>query len=394
MGVEVRSLIVPLVLAVSGAGPSRAAPEFADDFELGGLTPTTNPMGRWTQITSLQGGNMLSASRQSARRGNFGLLCVDGQLQSGAGNEGQLSRTLTARTGDRYVRAWFRLRASNNQGNVDVLAIESDAANNQNITFLRLTNPGAVLHHSVYSAPGYGNFPTSISFGLGSWYLIEAAVTGVGTPTGTSRFWVDGTLVSTRTDLDWTGLQLLDVSTAVVFSADRRFTGTMDWDDFRVSATPMASRLSLSGPASASTGECVPFTVTSVSSIGAETPADENLDLGFMQSGLTASLHSDAACQQPLGAIEIPADTSAATLYLRSTSPGTLDLTATHSDLLSSAPLSITFTGPALDGGSDADGGLGPLHLKVGCSTGGEATTLWAFLALAGLLRRRSARTR
>ncbi len=124
-------------------------------------------------------------------------------------------------------------------------------------------------------------------------------------------------------------------------------------------------------------GDCVPFTVTTVSSIGAAAPADENLDLGFMQSGPAATVHSDAACSQPLGVTEIPVNQSTATLYVRSTGVGMLQLTATHSDLLISAPLIITLGPPVQDGGSDAgaageDAGLDAGGGEAGPDAGGE----------------------
>ena len=65
------------------------------------------------------------------------------------------------------------------------------------------------------------------------WHLMEVAVTGIGTATGETRWYVDGALSVQRTGLKWTNtnFKVTNWLLGAIYSKNDTFTGTIDFDD-------------------------------------------------------------------------------------------------------------------------------------------------------------------
>ncbi|MGQ0505994.1 MAG: hypothetical protein ACT4TC_11830, partial [Myxococcaceae bacterium] len=254
------------IFALSGTAPLAAPPSpynavaalfFADDFETGTVLGTETPQGAWDFRGTESAMSSLLATPAAAHRGSYGLRLVDGYSAAGTGFGTAVEQFVEGP--DLYARYWVRMVSNNGLGNLIISATSDSMSHIHSIylfpPFTDLEVAGFSSASSVFSSDGV--FP---GIGTGPWHLVETAVTGAGTASGRRRLWIDGSLVATSAVLELSGMIPEQVSLGEIWSDDHRFTGTVDFDDYRAGSTPHASRFSLVAPAQSAVGACTAIT--------------------------------------------------------------------------------------------------------------------------------------
>ncbi|MFY0575322.1 hypothetical protein ACN28S_14005 [Cystobacter fuscus] len=172
------------------------------------------------------------------------------------------------------------------------------------------------------------------------------------------------------------------------------FTGSIDFDDLRVSAVPMASRLQLQRPADASTSSgCIAVDVSLRSSAsGALAPAPYETEVSLATTAGEGRYHADGTCKSPVERVRLPTGTFERRVYFRpGASPGRVTLAASHPDFLP-ATLQVEADGTPM---GDADGGAagGPWTMGLGCTSAPGALVSLPVLLWPWFRRSRQERT-
>ncbi|NOK33743.1 hypothetical protein HMI49_11090 [Corallococcus exercitus] len=362
--------------------PAQASEGFADDFETGTLLPEDTPPGRWDD-SGVVGANTLTNGAAGAHRGRFGLTVVDRATASGS--QASIHANVTPLTSEVHVRTWLRMRAVGAVGSAVIM--QGLPA----LVELRLLAPGPGWELSLRN----GASRTYVSLHGAKveaerWSLVELRVRGLGTASAEARLWVDG--VEQGSGL--TGLDLRDdanvVDTVMVgepWSDTGTFTGSLDFDDVRVSNAPMASRLELRRPVTEGAKDCLAVDLSlRASSTGAPAPAPYDADVALAVQSDAGRFHADADCDSPVTRVVLPTGASERRVYFRPQgTAGTVTWEASHADFL---PASLTVDVEALP---SEDNGGGPWTTDLGCTSAPGAVL--ALPALLGVwLRRRRAR--
>ncbi|MBN8465353.1 hypothetical protein JYJ95_02440 [Corallococcus exiguus] len=361
--------------------PAQAADGFADDFETGTLFPGDTPPGKWKD-SAVVGSNTLGPGTAGAHRGGYGLTVVDRTTASGSQASVNVERI--ALTSEVHMRTWLRMRSVGATGSV-VLMQGLPA-----LVELRLLAPGPVWELALRNGSGR----TYVSFHgakmeVERWSLVELRVRGLGTASGDARLWVDG--IEQGTGL--TGLDLRDdanrVDMVVVgepWSDTGTFTGSLDFDDVRVSGAPLASRLELRRLEGAGAKDCLAVELSlRASSTGASASAPYDTDVTLAVVGGTGGFHTDADCDAPVTRVLMPAGTSERRVYFRPEGEaGTVTWEASHTDFLSGA---LTVDVEALPS-EDSEGG--PWTTDLGCTSAPGAVLALPVLLGVWLRRKRA----
>lgn len=361
--------------ALGAARVARAQAYVTEDAEGGSFLKTDVPSGQWSSVEQ-PGTSTVGFSTAAPHRGQRMLEVTDVTSQPGAGNGPALYATLSgAPTGSYFLRTWLRVASTNHQGSIVVTQVVGNVANNAFCDLL-LSFPGAVLSaQGVNAGNTWSIDATNASLGVGSWHLLECGLSGVGTAAGARTVWLDGVQVAQRTGIDWAGTFLTEVAAGIPWSDVRTFTGTVQLDDLRTSATPPASRVVVSSAAGdLRVGDCHPLQASLQSSSGgtASAPYDLPVDLTWSLAGTgtpTGQLFADAACTVPTSTVTVPAGSSEVSFGISSGTPEAGSLTAQQVDLLSGAALALSFSDTGAPGASRA--GSGGAGAGAGSGTGG-----------------------
>ncbi|MGQ0507031.1 MAG: PKD domain-containing protein, partial [Myxococcaceae bacterium] len=383
----------PMFTITNGTGLTNPAPQqqavltagfIEDDFESTGLLTTDNPAGEWSQFGTIQSGNSVTSSAAAAHRGARGLRMIDTNGGSGALVEGEMNFLAGGVTGNVYARHWFRITSSNNLG-VFLFSGLSYPGPTPNVLSMRIVNPGGALSVETQSQTGgtvQNSTPASLS--LGTWYLVEYAMLGMGTASGTARVWLNGVPVANITGLNWNGWAVDRVKTGQFFSSDRRYVGDLDYDDWRTSPNPLASTVAVAtaGAGPYTQADCVPLTVSlRDSGSAALAPAPYAVSVGLSSSVGTDVFHSDSGCSAAVTSVTVPTGSNSATVYLKPGTTGSRTLSVQYTDFLpGSTPLSISsgasrlaFTTPVRSFTAGACGGAAQVITVELQDTGGTA---------------------
>jgi hypothetical protein len=360
-----------LLLPVPGA----AADWFSDDFETGTLRSWDSPPGRWDE-TPVSSSNTLVSDAAAAHRGLFGLLVTDRSSTTAFQASADVARP--SLTSSFFFRTWLRLRSVSTSG--DVVLVQALPA----LVELRIARQEPVWELAVRNGSGQQyvsrRTPTTEPLREDRWYLVEFGARGLGSPAGQAWLWLDGVEVGALSGLDWQdkAYQLEQLRVGEPWTDTGSFVGSIDMDDVRVSASPMASRLELRLPEEAKSG-CIAVAVSlraSSEEALAPAPYEVPVTLGIPQGG--GSFHSDAGCEDAaVEAVRLPAGTSQQRVYFRpSGASGQATLRASHPDFL---PATLRVEGTGGPGEPpDGDGAASPWTMDLGCSaaTGGFAMLL------------------
>ncbi|RKH14441.1 hypothetical protein D7V97_03225 [Corallococcus sp. CA053C] len=334
--------------------PAAASDWFADDFETGTLVVEDSPAGRWDDAVPFSP-NTLASGTAGAHRGRYGFTVVD--RDSVSGSQASINVVRASLTSEFHMRSWLRMRAVGTTGNVVLMQ------GLPMLVELRLVLlPG--LRWELAARSGSGRTYVSLhgsDVAADRWYLVEFGIRGLGTTSGEARLWVDGIEQGTAlSGQDFRGAANMveQVMVGEPWSDTGTFTGSFDFDDVRVSAAPMASRLELQRPVAASgSSGCLAVEVSLRSSEnGTLAPSPYDAEVALAVNGGAGDFHEDADCDSPVARVVLPKGGSERRVYFHpKDSGGTVTLTASHGDFL---PASLSVD-PAnvLPGDGDEDGG-------------------------------------
>ncbi|WNG49846.1 hypothetical protein F0U60_41315 [Archangium minus] len=351
------------------------------------------PEGRWDS-TGASSPNTLTSGTAGAHRGQYGLTVVD--RTSNAGSQANANAVRDALTQEFFIRTWLRLRNVSTPGSMVVLqALPAKVE-------LRLLAPGPIWELAGRNGSDQATY---VSF-HGSrveeerWYLVEIHARGLGTAAGEARLWVDGVEQGALSGRDWRGTNYV-MNRLVVGEpwADKgEFIGTLDFDDVRVSTTPMASRLELRRPGDGETSSgCIAVDVSLQSSVSeAPAPAPYTMMVALAVTEGAGRFHMDAACRFPVPGALLRAGASEQRVYFRpGGTGGTATVKATHLDFLS-ATLPLEGLVPPEENKDPDEDAEGPWTTDLGCTSAPGALVALPVLVWPWLRggRRRHTRTR
>ncbi len=341
-----------MVLALCLTTVMAAIPVTAD-FESGVLFPPWDPgTGVGAPDVTLQ------VSMAAAHRGSFGARINDFNAASGEGVQSALVETFTARSGDFYIRSWVRLTGSGAGADQFELFDISASPGVNSIAGVFLSVPGYALELKGPDRTGQSSSASSEKQLMdGAWHLVELGVLDVGTTHGGRRLWLDGELIASTNQIDWSGLQMDEFRVGEPWATSGAFTGSLDFDDVRALDVPPASRVSIHLNAE---GPCVPVEVSLSNSSGHPAGAPYDLEVTLAVEG-EGRFSSDAACTSTIDSVDLALEKENAIVYFEARGPARLR--ATHPDLLS-VPLEVG--GPAGTGRDPRS-----LYQAWGCSTVG-----------------------
>ncbi|RKH66370.1 LamG domain-containing protein [Corallococcus llansteffanensis] len=354
--------------------PAAASDWFADDFETGTLVAEDSPAGRWDDAVPVSP-NTLASGTAGAHRGRYGFTVVDRAGVSGS--QASINAQRAPLSSEFHMRSWLRMRAVGTEGNV-VLMQGLPALVELRLVLL------PELRWELAARNGSGRTYVSLhgsEVEAERWYLVEFGVRGLGTTSGEARLWVDGieqgTALTGRDFRD--AANVLDqVMVGEPWSDTGTFTGSLDFDDVRVSAAPMASRLELRQPVAASgSSKCIAVDVSlRTSANGALAPAPYDAEVALASNGGAGDFHEDADCGSPVTRLVLPTGVSEHRVYFRPTGPeGAVTLAASHADFLPTSlavePSNVLPSDGDDDGGgpwtcASAPGAFGALPLLLG----------------------------
>jgi len=373
-----------LCTALWAAVANAQALPFGDDFESGTLSG-------WSALDVVPGVTF-AADPAAAHRGAYGARLVDSDADAGAATtQGQLSQTLNPLTGAVYARFWMRLSSSNDQGSFIKVSQLQGTASLSTLTELAVNYPGTELSFDSFDFSS--NVETSQHTGrrldAGEWHLFEFDIEGMGTADGGSRLWLDGDPMGQYAGVNWTGATISQFTLGECWG-DPAWAGTLDFDDPRLSATPLASTLVLT-PATLNprVNDCVPVGVglkDSVAGANAAVPYGFGATLTADGGGLFAS----STCATPVTTAAL-APGQQSQVFFQPHRAGTVWIGVSAIDFL---PASATLVvGPFADGGPASDGGATATPSIFAVSCGGAPASdcglgvVWG-AALALVLRR------
>lgn len=321
-----------------------------DDFESPGRLVTDVMPGPWTGLIERLGATIVTAPA-AAHRGSAGLRVTDPDSLGTPGAVTELSFAMAPRAGDFYARSWVRVSptiASGTLSLVQILNNQAPSALAMAEAILDLGTGGIALGGD--DRAGYQTTPASASLVSGRWTLLELAVDGAGGAAGTGcrRLWVDGQLVAERTGLDFSGTlwAAQAVELGEPWSDNRSFTGTIDFDDVRLSIRPQVSHSAVQIPLSSyPVGSCIPVTFTLQDSVSAGPwPSLEPVTLTPSATGVAGVFFSSGLCTGPTASsLAVPAGQTSGTAYFRADGYGTVVFRADGADLVAfpSAPVTV-----------------------------------------------------
>jgi hypothetical protein len=309
--------------------------ELADDFETGTVLDSEVPPGKWDTLFSYIPGNTLEASTSAAHRGTYGLLSND--TTSTASSNTFLGNTgPQVTTGNHYYRFWFQLHtASAYTGNISIATIYDPFLPHLAELYMSSTASNRTGINGKINGGSFFGAGTGMSLSVGTWYLIEIGLTGVGTASGNRKFWVNGVLQHNSPVLDWSAQQLYRIQLGNIWSANGDYQGEYYFDDVRSDSVPHASQLAVTiNPGTHNIGQCNPVTVSLLDSFSAPTAAPYAFNADLAVSGVTGSYYSNDTCSSSTSAAAFSGGASSVQAYFKASTAGTATLTASYLDFV------------------------------------------------------------
>ncbi|MDP2273157.1 MAG: hypothetical protein Q8N23_31490 [Archangium sp.] len=306
------------------------------DLESGTSLDTELPPGCFNVSIAPYPQSSMSISMAAAHRGSFGVRLIDGQSAPGNAADTALFDDTAPMFGDFHARSWVRVVATNGMGAPIIAQLTNAQGQSPSLIDLKL-RPNLDLVMGGFGADaGYSEFSADAGLSLGAWHLLEFTVTGAGTSDGGRAVWLDGRLVLEQRSVDFSGPRMSVGRLAVgePYADDRRWLGTIDFDDVRSAGVPLASRLEVQAPGAGFLGECLPFEVQARASLGGGLASLGESAPIELDAGGGASLFVDPSCAVPGDQVVMPPAASVTSLSFRATQP-TFVILATTPDLLS-----------------------------------------------------------
>jgi MYXO-CTERM domain-containing protein len=346
-----------------GVGPA----DFADDFESGQVF--TSDGGAWDSYEQPpRQGVAIAASAAAAHRGAFGLRVTDTDPSDGGGAGTAVQRTFSAGvTGTLYLRFWMRVTPDASAGDgtfffAGFQGVSSGIGGSDSASTFSIINDG------FDSANNYFRYPAG-TMSTSTWHLIELTLDS-SAATSTDQLRIDGVTVLWSPPIDRSGFSATGVRVGEGYADRHDFVGTLDFDDYRSSATPMASALSLAiANPRPTAGDCVPLTVDLLDFDGGAAPAPY-VFLAAMSAD-AGTFHGDLTCSSVTvmtTATFVAGAAQSRPIWFRPLTAGTVELFAAYADFL---PAALTVTVDALDAGPRPDAGADAGAVDAGAPDAG-----------------------
>lgn len=342
------------------------------NFESGKLLDTDVPPGCFNVSVAPYAQSSMTSSMSAAHRGSFGVRLIDGEASMGNAADTSLFDDTAPTFGDFSARSWVRVVATNGLGAPIIAQLTNGSGQSPSLIDIKL-RPNLDLVMGGFAADaGYSELVADSGLSVGSWHLLEFAVTGAGTSDGGRAVWLDGRLMVEQRSVDFSGTRMSVGRLALgePYADDRRWLGTIDFDDVRSAGVPLASRLELQVTDGGMLGECLPLAVQLRSSLGGALTAPGELVPIQLDAGGAASLFVDPSCAVPGDQVVMLPDASVTTLSFRA-SQLSFVIAATTPDFLST-PRAVTLRAPSPDAGEADAGGTDAGGTDAGEPDAGE----------------------
>jgi hypothetical protein len=340
---------------------------FGDDFESGTLLVSEMPPGQW-DVMDLAPMTAIVADPTAAHRGSVGFKVVDNYADAGPGEGGNIRKTIPMTT-SAYARVWMKMNGTSSVvGDIEPITLR-ETSSNQDLATLQVFPDGGI-QLSGWDQSGYTFTPVA---GLvdGGWQLIELAALNVGTNNGQRRVWIDGRPAAMATE-KWNGRIVDHFVLGGTWENDSRWTGTVAFDDVRITDVPPASTLLVTFVDGGAPGDCLGGEISVLDSDGTMAVFPYAADPGIQVTG-PAIGPLDSTCSMaspPLLAV----GNLLRAVYVRALAPGVVTVTTSHPDFINvSSTLFINGDG-GFDAGLTADAGPedGGVSDAGGMTDGGE----------------------
>ncbi|MBI3181458.1 MAG: DNRLRE domain-containing protein [Myxococcales bacterium] len=313
----------------------------SEDFETGTLLATANPPGQWHELVQTFGSDQIAPDPSAAHRGAGGVHVHNFGVPGSAGPQAHLLYRTGQIDEPAYLRGWVRVKVSNGQGDVQLVAIGCDTttppADLVAAVSYDFQNGALLLGGQREGGPTVKTVPFKLE--VGRWYLFEVGMSDASI-NGYRRLWIDAALVAEETGFSLAdpGYRPRKFYLGPAWSKVRSFQGVIDYDDVRVAAVPQPSRLLLDVPTKAAPGDCVKALVSLATSLpGQLADAPFVVDGQLSVTGAPGTFFSDPACTRPAGGFRIPVDGRTTEVYFSPSGNGIAALQASHVDFVPGA---------------------------------------------------------
>ncbi len=333
-------------------------------------------------------------SAAAAHRGLAGLRLVDAENTVDAAPGTFWAYPLSLLNPVLYTRFWVR-RVSQTPGGMAMWSVfeRKGNAGNQGTALawgfdyqgqLDVTDQGLLENGSI----GYHQEETGVRLD-GGWQLLETAMSGLG-GLATVRYAVDGKVVAERVGVPAYADRYSALEVGEVYANDTGFQCTVDFDDLRVDALPLASRLELRIEDGVREASCTPLTVRLLPTFGAldagvtdAVPAPYDVALAFTGLG---PVFTDAACRNQTTTPTLSTGLAQASFSFVAPKPGTVNATVEHRD----QPAGDFLPGEATFGVVAATGSPDKSYYALGCQSaaGPHSAPMWVLAAVVWLAKR------
>jgi hypothetical protein len=383
-------------------------------MESGTTLDTEVPAGCFNVLVRPFVASTIGASMAAAHRGAWGLRVID--AHSGNTNASDISvfdhggRAF----GDIHARTWMRVVSWNNQPNPIIAQLTNGTGIVPSLVDVKVKQNLQLTVAGFTVDAGYDEAFSDAGVVVGTWHLLEFSATGAGNRDGGRHLFLDGRLIARQEGLDFSGtsMPIAQFTLGEPYADSQRWQGTIDFDDIRTAATPLASTLGVSSDGGA-VGACVPVEVQLRSSWGGLAWTRE-ATVVEVDAGATASVFSDVSCATPGNQVTLGVGLTSVGFSVRSLGTNVAVEVSSADFLPARGAWSLLVIDAGVDAGTDAgvdagiedagvepdagmepdagvepDAGMEPgppLELGVGCGCGHAG--LWgAALALVLLIR-------
>ena len=305
------------------------------DLESGTRLDTELPPGCFNVLVAPYMQSSMTISASAAHRGSFGVRLVDGESSPGNAADTALFDDTAPLFGDVSARTWVRVMASNGQPAPIIAQFTNATGQSPSLIDIKLRANLDLAMGGFGADAGYSELVADAGLRLDTWHLLEFAVTGTGSSDGGRSLWLDGRLLLEQRPVDFSGALMSTQRLAVgePYADDRRWMGTIDFDDVRSAGVPLASRLQVQAADGGFAGECLSLEVQLRASMGRLTAAGELVPID-LNAGGGAVVFIDPSCAVPGQQVVMQPNASIATLSFRASQPNFF-IVATSPDFLS-----------------------------------------------------------
>jgi hypothetical protein len=245
-----------------------AQTQLVDDFE-GSLLRIDVPPGVWFGFANPRANVSMQVAGGCGYGGNACLRLTDRASSAGAENSLIVTSELSG-AGRQRSRFWFRptIDSPGIQMAFAFISINSGISTAVESVYFFANRQLGIQCWDGLSIP---TIPSTRVPAPTGWMLVELATEGVGTNNGQCALALNGVEVARQTGLNWSGRSYNGHALGQNYG-ERSFTGALDYDNYRISRSPIPSRITLSAnPASATTAECREVTIEFHESFAAAT---------------------------------------------------------------------------------------------------------------------------